>query len=182
MKTIFIMIVALILANTLSAQENTPQDQVTKSKKEKKAEKESLQTKQSEELYTMLNGKKFVLEADYLVTDKSDRISVTSNLNFIMVDSNVAIIQVGKNVGVGGNGVGGTTAKGTITSWQIDKNEKKKSLNVRMSINTTIGFFSVSMYIPSNNTATATITPIGIDLVGKLVPLDKSIVYEGWSL
>lgn len=182
MKKIFMIIVALFLVIGLSAQENTTQNEGTKSKKEKKAEKEAMQMKQFEELFAMLNGKKFVLEADYLVTGTRERISVTSNLNFIMVDSNMAVIQVGKNVGVGGNGVGGTTAKGTITSWQIDKNEKKKSFNIRMSINTTIGFFSVSMYIPTSNNTTATITPIGIDLVGKLVPLDKSIVYEGWSL
>jgi len=182
MKTIFILITAFFLTIGLSAQENTPQDQATKSKKEKKAEKEALQVKQFEETFALLNGKKFVLEADFLVTDKGDRISVTSNLNFIMVDSNMAVIQVGQNVGVGGNGIGGRTAKGNITSWQVDKNDKKKSFNVRMSINTTIGFFSVSMYIPSINNTTATVTPDKIDLTGKLVPFDKSIVYEGWSL
>lgn len=182
MKAIYIIIITFFLANGLSAQENTQQDQTTKSKKEKKAEKEALQLKQFEDTFALLNGKKFVLEADFLVTDKGDRISVTSNLNFIMVDSNMAVIQVGKNVGVGGNGIGGRTAKGNITSWQVDKNEKKKSFNVRMSVNTTIGFFSVSMYIPSNNNTTATVTPDKVDLIGKLIPLDKSIVYEGWSL
>jgi ATPase subunit of ABC transporter with duplicated ATPase domains len=182
MKTVFLIVFTLIFVSGLSAQENTPQDQATKSKKEKKAEKEALQAKQFEETFALLNSKRFVLEADFLVTDYGDRISVTSNLNFIMVDSNMAVIQVGRNVGIGGNGVGGTTAKGTITSWQIDKNEKKKSFNIRMNINTTIGFYSVSMYIPTNNNTTARVTPNNINLDGKLVPLDKSIVHEGWSL
>lgn len=182
MKTIFLIMFALILVSGLSAQENTPQDQATKSKKEKKAEKEALQAKQFEETFALLNSKRFVLEADFLVTERGDRISVSSNLNFIMVDSNMAVIQIGGNVGVGNNGVGGTTAKGTITSWQIDKNEKKKSFNIRININSTIGFFSVSMNVPLNNNTTARVTPVKIDLNGKLVSLDKSIVHEGWSL
>lgn len=182
MKTAQVIIFAFFIISGLSAQNNTPQDQATKSKKVKKAEKEALQSRQFEETSAILNSKKFVLEADYLVTSKGDRISVTSNLNFIMVDSNMAVIQVGQNVGIGGNGVGGRTAKGKITSWQVDKNEKKKSFNVRMSVDTPVGFFSVSMYIPSNNNITATVTPDRLDMVGKLVPLEKSIVYEGWSL
>jgi hypothetical protein len=182
MKKIYIIIVALFLVSRLSAQENTPQDQSTKSKKEKKAEKEALQAKQFDETFAMLNRKKFVLEADFLVTGKGERISVTSNLNFIMVDSNLAVIQVGKNVGVGGNGVGGTTAKGAITSWQLDRNEKKKSFNIQINVNTTIGFYSVSIFIPSSGSATAKLSPDKFDLVGKIVSLDQSIVHEGWSL
>ena len=182
MRKVFILVIALFLANTLSAQENTPQEQATKSKKEKKAEKEAMQTKQFEETYAMLNGKQFVLEADYLADAKGQQISVNSNLNFILVDSNTAVIQVGKNVGVGANGVGGRTAKGKITSYQFDKNDKKKSFNIQMNVDTPIGFFSVSMFIPAGSKTTATVTPDKVNLIGKLVPLDKSIVHEGWSL
>lgn len=180
MTKLFIIIFALFLTNVVSAQENTPQTEG--SKKDKKAEKEATKMKQFEEIYAMLNEKRYVLEADYLVGDNLQKVSVSAVLNFIMVDSNMAVIQVGQNVGVGSNGVGGQTAKGNITSYQVDKNEKKKSFNVRMSINTTIGFFSVSMFIPAGSNTTATVTPIRLDMLGKLVPMDKSIVHEGWSL
>lgn len=182
MKKAIILFVVLFLANGLSAQENTPQNEGTKSSKAlKKEQQEAALMQQFQEKSALVDGKQFVLEADFLINKAGEQTSVNSVLNFIMVDSNMAVIQVGNNVGLGANGSGGITAKGNITSWTVDKNEKKKSLNVRMNVNTSIGFFSVSMFIPAGNNTTAKLSPATIDFVGKLVPFEKSSVYEGRS-
>lgn len=180
MKTAFLFIVVLFLANELSAQQNTQQNEDS-SKASKKEKREAALTQQFQEKAALVESKRFVLEADFLINKEGEQISVSSVLNFIMVDSNMAVIQVGSNVGLGPNGSGGITAKGNITSWDVDKNEKKKSVNVRMNVNTSLGFFSVSMFIPAGNNTTAKLSPATLDFVGKLVPLEKSIVYEGRS-
>jgi hypothetical protein len=183
MKSILILIVALFLVNGLSAQENAQKNESDKSSKmSKKEAREAALTQQFKEKTAMVDGKRFVLEADFIINKNGDQSSVSSVLNFIMVDSNIAVIQVGNIVGAGVNGSGGITAKGNITSWTVDKNEKQKSLNIRMNVNTTNGFFSVSMFIPAGNNTTAKLSPNPIDFVGKLVPLEQSVVYEGRSL
>ena len=182
MKTVVIIIVVLFLANGLSAQENTPQNESSKSTKaSKKEQQEAALTQQFREKAALVESKRFVLEADFLINKAGEQISVSSVLNFIMVDSNMAVIQVGNTVGLGPNGSGGLTAKGKITSWDVDKNEKKNSINVRMNVNTSIGFYSVSMFIPAGNNTTAKLSPATLDFVGKLVPLEMSSVYEGRS-
>jgi len=151
------------------------------SRKEKRAAKNEqlfLNNKQ------MIQEKSFVLESDFLQDRYGYKIPVSRNINFIMVDGDQAIIQIGANSGLGANGVGGVTAKGRITDWELHENERKKTFNLRMNVITGIGMYSVSLSIGNHN-ATARLTglqPGNLTFDGDMVALDESSVFEGRSL
>ena len=143
---------------------------------------------ENEQLYLMnkqiIEERGFVLESDFLRDRYGYQIPVTRNINFILVDGDQAIIQIGSNVGLGPNGVGGVTAKGRITKWELNENERKKTFNIRMNVLTSIGMYDVSLSIGNHN-ATARLTglhPGNLTFNGDLVALEESHVYEGRSL
>jgi hypothetical protein len=133
----------------------------------------------------MLDSMSFVLEA-YTLRDQWGNIAnVSSSLNFIRVDSTQAVMQIGSNSRIGPNGVGGVTAKGRVSKWKLDKNEKRKSFTLNFTVISPIGIYDILMFINSNGNATATISgldPGKLIYNGNLVPLSQSRVYEGQSL
>ncbi len=186
MKKAVLFLIVIFLSSGLFAQDNKVKNEGDKpSSKEKKEAKALIRKKQFIEKAELLESRKFVLEADYLVTADGSRHMASSDLDFIIVDSTRAVIQSGENVGIGYNNVGGITAKGNITSWKVERNEKKLSLTVRMNVNTSLGLYTVFMYSPSNGKTTATVSANFItnkaDFVGKLVKPEDSIAFEGWS-
>jgi hypothetical protein len=101
-----------------------------------------------------------------------------------MLDSVEAVIQTGNNFAVGRNGVGGTTATGKVTKMVINKNDKKKTLSVRLDVATTIGYFNIFMDITSSGYATATLSGMSAGKLiyyGKIIPLEDSFSYKGRS-
>lgn len=185
MKTIAI-IMALFLATGLSAQENNiKKEAAKKEQKERKEKREAALAEQFNETSAILNSMRFVLEADYLSNQYGYRSMANSNLNFILVDSTEAVIQTGNNVGIGYNGVGGITAKGNITRWVVNKNDKRKTMSVEMNVSTSIGFFQVFMDISVSGKTTATLSSNWAGKLiydGRLVPLDDSYAFKGSSL
>ena len=133
----------------------------------------------------MLDSMQFVLEANTLRDVRGNIVNVTSNLNFIMMDSSLSVIQIGSNNRLGANGVGGVTAKGSVSKLNVTKNDKQKSFTVSWSLMSPIGMYDVTMFVSANGTASATlsgITPGRLYFDGNLVPLTQSKVYEGRSL
>lgn len=133
-------------------------------------------------LDSLLNSKSFVLEADYLQNKYGDRIPVVSNLNFIKVDGSYGILQTGSIAGLGYNGVGGVTAEGSLGSWEINKDPKKLSYNLRFSLFTNLGQYDIFMTVRSDNQATATISGLGpgkLTWEGHLETIKNSRVFKG---
>jgi hypothetical protein len=165
----------------ISAQEtqiSNPSKKELKAKK--KLEKEAKLQEQFESLYKILLDKSFVLEANF-ITYKTNRIGVDSKLNFVLVDSSLSMLQIGSGNSVGYNGVGGSTAKGDITSYKLSKNDKRKSFYLSMSINTKDGLFYVTFNISANGNAHVSIVYKTLTLIydGKIVPLKESNIYKG---
>ena len=155
------------------------QDKATR----KQEKKEEIQ-RNFAHMRTLLESKRFVLEADWLGNQYGDRIPVTSTINFIMVDSSDAVVQVGSNYGLGYNGVGGITADGPMTTWELDTNAKKNSFYLRMNIMSKIGAYDISMNVTADGYATATLTGLRrgkLIYTGSIVPIQKSYVYQGSS-
>lgn len=133
-------------------------------------------------LDTILQNKNFVLEADWLENQYGNRRPVLSNLNFIMVDSTNAVLQTGSSSNMGFNGVGGTTAEGSISSLKIVKNVKNLSFFLRFTVLSNIGIYDVSMTIYSNGLARATITGLTRGKLvydGRIETINNSSVYKG---
>lgn len=184
MKKLILAVTMMVLGTGLFAQENASQPDGEKStKKEKKEEREAIRTRQFTEMVALINSRQFVLEAGYIISRDGTKFSVSSNLNFIMVDSAHAVIQSGNNSGMGLNDVGGTTASGNITSWKLNTNEKKRTLNLEMGVTTNMGLINMVIYIPASGNATAHLRENfklpSADFVGPLIPLTKSTVFKG---
>jgi hypothetical protein len=127
-------------------------------RKEKKEARKAELLANFQILDSLIQNKSFVIVADFLQNQYGDRIIVPNQVNFIKVDSKDAVLQTGSNSGLGGNGVGGNTAEGTIKDWKVTKNFKSLSYNVRFSLISNIGIYDVSMDLSSDTNALATIT------------------------
>jgi hypothetical protein len=110
-----------------------------------------------------------------------NRVIVSSTINFVMVDSNEAVIQIGSHSGIGPNGVGGVTAKGRITDWELDENEKNRSFYLKVNVMTSIGMYDLLFHIGPYGDATARLTGLrseSLTFEGDLIPVELSAVYE----
>ncbi|WP_159519227.1 DUF4251 domain-containing protein [Sunxiuqinia indica] len=180
MKKIALLIMCVVVSGTIFAQKND-KDSVLSKKEIRQIEME----KQYELTKYMLENKSFVLEADFLQDKYGNRVFASSNINFVSVDSATAVIQVGSNFRIGPNGVGGVTAKGTITKYELKENERKRTFSLALNVMTPLGIYDLRFSIsPSGNTR-ATLTGLRrgqLTFEGDLVPLEESRVYEGQSL
>jgi len=175
MKKIIVLILLTILFNPAYSQETTELKQA-----KKQEEKEKFQ-----ETKRILESKSFVLETDYLQDRRGNRIMVNPTINFIEVNSETGVIQIGSDYRIGPNGVGGVTAKGKITKWELEQNKKKKNFNVTMHVMTSIGSYDVHMSIGYDGKARARLSgmkPITLIFDGEIVPLSESKTYEGSSI
>lgn len=177
----FVFFFALIISSSfLFAGENGENSTQTKKEKRKaELEKNFQLTKQ------MIDNKDFVLESDFLQDRYGYRIPVVSMINFVSVDSTKATIQIGSNWGVGPNGVGGVTAKGEITKWELTENDKSKSFTLRINVMTSIGIYDLFFNIGASGQSTARLTGLRsgqLTFDGNIVPHEKSSVFVGRSL
>lgn len=133
-------------------------------------------------LDTLLEGRKFILEADFLNDKYGNRIYVTPMLNFIKIDSLNAVLQIGSTSGLGYNGVGGITAEGSLKDWKLVKKPKELSYYLQFSTITNIGVYDISMTVNADNYARATISGLrGGTLIyeGHLQTLRNSSAFKG---
>ena len=180
MKKIIILIVFVISSNGIWAQEaKNPSSMTRKEKKELELDKEYRMNK------SMLDNRNFVLEANYLQDRFGNRRIVNSVINFVAVDSTTAIIQVGSDYRNGPNGVGGVTAKGKITKWQLTEDKKNRSFNLTINVLTSIGNYDLHFFIGLWGNSTVRLTGLTagqLTFEGNLVPNSESRVFEGRSL
>jgi hypothetical protein len=128
------------------------------SKQERKDHRKSEELASFARLDSLLNSRRFVLEADFLLTRYGEKINVLSNLNFVKVTNDHGVLQTGSASELGYNGVGGITDEGTIEKWQITRNLKKSSFYVRFNIISINGNYEIAMRVSANNHASATIS------------------------
>ncbi len=179
MKKILFIVLIAFSANFVFAQQ---QDNSKMTKKEKR--QAELQ-QQYEMTKGMIEDRNFVLESDFLQDRYGNRVFVNSTINFVMVNGDTAVIQIGSNHGLGPNGVGGVTAKGKITKWEIKENKKKKTFYLTMNMMSSIGIYDVSFSVGPTGQATAYLSGIRAGKLifdGDLVQLEDSSVFEGQSI
>jgi Domain of unknown function (DUF4251) len=185
MKTKILVVLLCLTSLEFSAQDLSTSVNGLKTEKQlKKEKKEEEKNLQYIATGVLLDSMHFVLEADYLSNYRGQRIMAAPSLNYILIDSIKGIIQTGTNFGTGGNGVGGATAKGTISKWKLTKNENKKTYFIKIDFSTDLGFYTVFMDVSADGRASATMTGISrgsLTFDGKLVPLKRSKVFKGRS-
>jgi hypothetical protein len=180
MNKIIILILFVISSNGIWAQEaKNPSSMTRKEKKEMELDKQYQLNK------SMLDNRDFVLEANYLQDRFGIRRIVNSMINFVAVDSTTAIIQVGSDYRNGPNGVGGVTAKGKISKWQLTENKKNRSFDLTINVMTNIGIYDLQISIDSWGNSTVRLSGLSagqLTFEGNLEPYSESRVYEGRSL
>jgi hypothetical protein len=185
MRTNLLIILLFISFFRLSAQDISTSANGLKSEKQlKKERKDAEKNLQYTAIGSFLDSMRFVLEAEYLSNNTGVRSIVDPYINYILVDSLEGAIQTGSNYGLGRNGVGGATAKGSIYKWKITKNDKKKSYYIKMDLSTDLGSYTIFMDVYSDGKASAQISGISsgsLTFDGYLVPLKKSRVFRARS-
>ena len=180
MKRIVLIVALVFSANFIFAQNQI--DDSTMTRKERKAAE--LQQRYLETKYILENNN-FVIETDYLSDRYGNRVTVSPTINFVMVADSTGIVQIGSNYHLGANGVGGVTAKGKITRYELKENEDKKSFYLRMTVMTSIGIYDLGINVSGYGNATARLSGLSagkLTFDGDIVPLQESVVYEGYSL
>ncbi len=131
---------------------------------------------------SLLSSRCFVLEADFLQNFFGEKVNVLSNINFVRLQGMTGVLQTGSNYRFGSNGVGGVTAEGQIGYWNLSKNPKNHTYNLRFNLLTALGPYDISMFVTSDNNANATITGTTagtLTWIGHLQPLNNSRVFKG---
>jgi hypothetical protein len=173
-----------------NAQEENSVDSKTSRKltRQQKIEKRKSEDEATAKMVDMMvKTRQFVLEANYLSNQYGERAIVESRLNFIAIDSNKITIQLASTTGIGGsNGMGGVTADGTITKFELKKTGRSGNMySIQVFALTHFGSFDIFFTVsPDTNTDAS----IGGNWSGKLnyhgsiVPLKKSRVFKGMSI
>jgi hypothetical protein len=184
-----ILLLTLLLLPSAYGQTKDAVDSKTKKelrKEEKRRNREAEKAAQAALVDTMVSARQFVLEADYLSNERGTRIVVSSTLNFIIVDTTQGTIQTASMSGVGGpNMMGGITADGNITQYELTKLPKNKGYSIRMMIMTTVGVYDVFFTVSTDGSATATLGGNWggkLNFHGNLVPLGVSRIFKGRSV
>jgi hypothetical protein len=176
-----VIILALVVSAGFVFGQNQKEDSTLTKKERKQAE---MQQRYLETKY-MLENNSFVIETDYLSDRYGNRVPVSSTINFVMVDDSTGVIQIGSNHRLGANGVGGVTAKGEITQYELTEDEDNKSFYLHMRVMTAIGIYDLGINVSGYGNATARLTGLRagqLTFAGDIKPLEESIVYEGYSL
>jgi hypothetical protein len=185
MRWICYLFLSLFLSTGVVAQnQQTVKETKEEASQRKKEEKKAKIEKLFNQTDSLLEGKRFVLEAQFLKNNSGNRFPVTSNLNFISVDSLTAVLQVGSPQRVGYNGVGGVTVQGRLFNWKLEKDNKRKNFYLTMTIQGNIDIYDVSMSIDYEGYATATLNGINsgkLTFEGNLVSEDKTSVFKGMT-
>ncbi|HNR43272.1 MAG TPA: DUF4251 domain-containing protein [Bacteroidales bacterium] len=152
------------------------------SRKEKKQLREAELNANYNLLNDLVTSRSFVVEADFLENKYGEKVPVSSSINFIMVNADEGVLQTGSNFRIGYNGVGGVTAEGTIGDYQVVKNPKNLSYNVKFHIVTNLGSYDIFLTVFSDFRARATIsgvTSAKLTYTGRFEDLSRSKVYKG---
>jgi hypothetical protein len=173
------------MINGLSAQDSKNKAESGKErsriKKEQRAAKIDSEYRETE---TLLNSRKFVLEAQSLRNLKGVQVQVSTVLNFISVDSSYAILQIGSASRAGYNGVGGLTEEGPVTNWKFFKDDKRKTFNLSMTVQTNHNTYDVTVMVDYSGNADASLTGMRggkLTFVGDIVSKENSSMFKGQS-
>jgi hypothetical protein len=155
---------------------------IKQTRQEQKEAKRAVMALNFQILDTLIQGKDFVLKADFLENQYGDRVPVASALNFIRVNSSKAVLQTGSNTRIGFNGVGGITAEGGIERWEVNKDFKHLNYTLQFGVVTNIGFYDITMMIGADNHARAIISGLSRGKLiydGHLETVDNTNIFKG---
>lgn len=180
MKKIALLIFAFGILFSVQAQEATNTKKLSRKEKKELRKKEEEKTKQH--ISQIVESRQFVFEASQIIDRNGNIYPANSNINFIIVDSNKVIFQLGSAARIGLNGVGGVTIEGSISRFDIKRNEKNGYYYITMKVDSKLGFYDMQMDISplGNSGAKITVAKGGkIGYSGEIRSFKDSSIYQG---
>ena len=183
MRAISIVIIMVLLGGSAIAQSKEERKAAKKAKKEAKVQQEKELTAI---LISMVESKKFVLEANMLYDKSGTSYILNSTINFVGVDGVSSTIQLACDQLVGWNGVGGVTIDGKITKMEIKTNDKGIGFTINAIVQNK-GGGGVTMVFRITSTGSARVDMNGnfgdrLSFQGNIFSLEKTTVYKGTPL
>ncbi|PKP09668.1 MAG: hypothetical protein CVU09_10230 [Bacteroidetes bacterium HGW-Bacteroidetes-4] len=180
MKTHLLIAALLVVSLFSSAQTEEKKDKLSrKERKElRKIEKEETRKKVTK----LIEGKQYVLKANYLKNPYGSYLSVDDTRNFIWVDSVLSVVQFSSFRTIAAGGEVGVTVEGKVFDYEQYVKGKSNSTFIRFNINSLKGNYWVVIDVRPNGKADAEVySPNGkrMDFSGKLVSIDEAGVLKG---
>lgn len=180
MRAISLVIIMILVGGSVIAQTKEEKKAAKKAKKEAKLEQDKANTAM---LISIVENKKFVLEANTLFDRTGKTYIISSHLNFVGFDGVNSTIQLAFDQVIGWNGVGGVTIDGRITKMEIKPNKDGLGFNINASVQNKGGGL-VTMLFRVSSSGNARVDMSGsfgerISFQGTLIALDKIRVYKG---
>lgn len=190
MKKLVIILICVLVALQAYPQEEQSVDRKTSRRLEREQRKlqEQINADATARLVdSLINNRYFIIKANYIGNQTGQRVIVDEKINFIVVDSSDIVIQYGTlGSGLGYNGLGGITTKGTITKFKVTETGRNKdSYSIQISAMTNVGIYDVLIYVSPDGNATATIggnTRGKLVYYGNLLPVEGSRIYKGSTI
>jgi hypothetical protein len=180
---IWVLIMSLALTTVLSAQNASLEQASSKENKLKvKEQKVALLQQKYDATSALLDNRNFVFDVNNIRNTGGRFSGVPSGLTFIEVDSTEATFQIGTYNSRGNNGLGGYTAKGLVTKWEVEKNDAHKYFTLLMQMRTTTAILlDIKMIINADGSASATLffDSGWLYLDGQIVSEEQSRAVEG---
>ena len=155
MKHVILILGAFLFFTNLSAQETTKK-KLTKEQKAAKLEAQYQSTLQ------LVDSRKFVLEAEYFTG--------SSPFDFILIDSLQAVLQEGRGGGL-------KAVSGSVTTWKVTKNEKKKRVSIHVGIRTIGSLYNIFMEIDAAGHTIANFSS-NVSVTGYIKPISEGTMYK----
>ena len=134
-----------------------------------------------------LKDSSFVFNTHQIIFNNGISTSVSSVTNFISLNKNRVVVQIAFDTPyIGYNGLGGITVEGHISTVKM-RTDKKGFTRYEFYANGTGISARVELTLhPTNNSATAIISPNfnskQLNLSGSISPLNKAYIYKGTTL
>lgn len=142
MKKIATILFVSFLAFGIQAQE-------TNDKKLTRKEKKEIQKKENNEklkmLYTLMEGRIWVIRANDVRSINGNSVNVSPDLNFVYATNTTGVVQLAfqELIGMGNNNVGGITIEGEITRYDLKQFRDNQQIECNVQINNVNGGFVV---------------------------------------
>lgn len=179
-------LIMLIVAGSASAQDR---DQ---SRKDRKSARTELKKEKAKKHLELFNDIKELIKEQHLVLDantlqgKYGSVVVATGDNFILIDGDHFVMQTANPNRIGYNGMGGFTAKGTVTDYKYTIDDEKQYISIIAQVSTFgIGQGTLSIHISGPDHATATFRNNwggAITFNGSVLNPEDATMFQGRSL
>lgn len=181
-KLLFLIIPLLLLGINLQAQDTDRK--LTKA--ERKAQRAGERLASHEALLQLVRDTQFVVEANIIRGRYGRPLPVNPSTNFVAVSGKDATMQLAlNNFRNGFNGLGGITLDSQITRYDITNRGPNKGITLHITLfGSAIGNAELFIDLFGDNQANIRVSTIRggrFQYSGYVVPLEKSIVYKGFT-